>query len=131
MSKTTPVIRSVKARAVVAPISRPVKNAFGVIDAAPLVLIDVVTNQGVTGHAYIFAYSKMTLKPLVHLIEAIGAELAGMAIAPYDLMATMDAKFRLLGWQGLVGMAGSGLDMAFLGVVGRAAGQPLVSLLGG
>jgi mandelate racemase len=47
MSTTTATIRSVKARAVVAPISRPVKNAFGVIEAASLVLIDVVTDQGV------------------------------------------------------------------------------------
>ena len=66
MSATTATIRSVKARAVVAPISRPVKNAFGVIEAAPLVLIDVVTDQGVTGRSYIFAYAKLTLAPLVH-----------------------------------------------------------------
>jgi mandelate racemase len=49
----------------------------------PLVLIDVETDQGVTGHAYIFAYSKLTLKPLVHLIEEIGRELyrqAGRAL---------------------------------------------------
>jgi mandelate racemase len=31
MSATTPAIRSVKARGVVAPIARPVKNAFGII----------------------------------------------------------------------------------------------------
>ena len=37
MSASTPAIRGVKARAVIAPISRPVKNAFGVIEAAPLV----------------------------------------------------------------------------------------------
>src|SRR3954470_20670339 len=98
---TTPAIRSVKARAVVAPISRPVKNAFGVIDAAPMVLIDVDTDQGVTGRAYIFAYARMTVKPLVHLIEEIGRELVGRPVAPCDLTAAMDAKFRLLGWQGL------------------------------
>jgi mandelate racemase len=131
MSKTTPVIRSVKARAVVAPISRPVKNAFGVIEAAPLVLIDVLTDQGVTGHSYIFAYTKLTLTPLVHLIEEIGRDLTGKVIAPFDLMAVMDAKFRLLGWQGLVGMAVSGLDMAFWDALGQAAGQPLAALLGG
>ena len=131
MSKTTPTIRSVKARAVVVPISRPVKNAFGVIEAAPLVLIDVVTDQGFTGHSYIFAYTKLTLTPLVRLIEEIGRDLAGKAIAPFDLMAVMDAKFRLLGWQGLVGMAVSGLDMAFWDALGQAAGQPLATLLGG
>lgn len=131
MSKTVPTIRSVRARAVVAPIARPVKNAFGVIKAAPLVLIDVATDQGVTGRSYIFAYSRLTLKPLVHLVEEIGRDLAGKAIAPYDLMAAMDAKFRLLGWQGLVGMAVSGLDMAFWDALGQTAGQPLVTLLGG
>ena len=131
MSATTPAIRSVKARAVIAPISRPVKNAFGVIEAAPLVLIDVATDQGITGRSYIFAYAKLTLKPLVHLIEEIGRDLTGQAIAPFDLMAAMDAKFRLLGWQGLVGMAVSGLDMAFYDALGQAAGRPLAELLGG
>jgi mandelate racemase len=131
MSATTPAIRRVKARAVIAPISRPVKNAFGVIEAAPLVLIDVATDQGITGRSYIFAYAKLTLAPLVHLIEQIGRDLTGRAIAPFDLMALMDAKFRLLGWQGLVGMAVSGLDMAFYDALGQAAGRPLAELLGG
>ena len=67
----------------------------------------------------------------MHLIEEIGRDLTGKAVAPFDLMAVMDAKFRLLGWQGLVGMAVSGLDMAFWDVLGQAAGQPLAALLGG
>ena len=46
MSRTVAAIRDVKARALIAPISRPVRNAFGVIEAAPLVLIDVSTDQG-------------------------------------------------------------------------------------
>jgi mandelate racemase len=95
------------------------------------VLIDVVTDQGVTGRSYIFAYTKLTLAPLVHLIGEIGSELTGKAIAPFDLMAAMDAKFRLLGWQGLVGMAVSGLDMAFWDALGRVADKPLATLLGG
>ncbi len=131
MSKTVPAIRGVKARAVVAPIARPVRNAFGVIEAAPLVLIDVATDQGVTGRSYIFGYSKLTLKPLVTLIEEIGRDLIGKAVVPFDLTALMDAKFRLLGWQGLVGMAVSGLDMAFWDALGRLAEKPLVELLGG
>jgi mandelate racemase len=131
MNTSKPAIRSITARAVDAPISRPVKNAFGVIRSAPLVLIDVVTDQGVTGCSYIFAYTRLTLKPLVRLIEDVGSELVGKPIAPLDLMAEMDAKFRLLGWQGLVGMVVSGLDMAFWDALGRAASQPLSTLLGG
>jgi mandelate racemase len=131
MNKIIPAIRGVKARALVAPIARPVRTAFGVIEAAPLVLIDVTTDQGVTGHSYIFGYTKLTLKPLVQLIEEIGRDLVGRAVAPFDLMAAMDAKFRLLGWQGLVGMAVSALDMAFWDVLGQVAGRPVVELLGG
>ena len=115
VSTAPPRIRSVTARAVDAPISRPVKNAFGVIRSAPLVLIDVETDRGITGRSYIFGYARLTLKPLVALIGEIGAELAGKAIAPFDLMAVMDAKFRLLGWQGLVGMAVSGPRHGVLG----------------
>jgi len=119
MSASNLAIRSVKARAVIAPISRPVKNAFGIIEAAPLILIDIETDQGVTGRSYIFAYARLTLKPLVHLIEEIGRDFTGKAIAPFDLMAAMDAKFRLLSWQGLVGMAVSGLDMALWDALDR------------
>ncbi|MCA6114179.1 mandelate racemase [Bradyrhizobium sp. WSM 1738] len=131
MRKPVPAIRSVKARALVVPLKRPVKNAFGVIDVGPLVLIDVETDQGVTGHSYIFAYTRLTLKPLVYLLEDIGRELIGRPVAPSDLMAAMDAKFRLLGWQGLVGMAVSGLDMAYWDALGKLAGKPVVELLGG
>ena len=131
MSKNTPAIKSVKARAVVTPMARPLRNAFGVIDVAPLLLIDVATDQGITGRSYLFAYSKVTLKPFVHLVEEIGLDLIGKPVAPCDLMAAMDAKFRLLGTQGLVGMAISGLDMAFWDILGQAAGKPVVELLGG
>jgi hypothetical protein len=55
MSKSVPAIRGVKARAVVVPLKRPVKTALGAFSTGPLVLIDVETDQGVTGHAYIFA----------------------------------------------------------------------------
>lgn len=131
MSKSTPAIRSVKARAVVVPLRRPLGNAFGVFTSGPLVLIDVETDQGITGRAYIFAYATLTQKPLVHLIEEIGRELVGKPIVPFDLMAAMDAKFRLLGWQGLVGMAVSGLDMAFWDALGQCANKTVAELLGG
>jgi mandelate racemase len=124
-------IQSVKARAVDAPISRPVKTAFGAIRSAPLVLIDVLTDQGITGRSYIFGYTRLTLRPLVQLIGDIGSDLTGKAISPFDLMAAMDAKFRLLGWQGLVGMAVSGLDMAFWDALGHSASRPVATLLGG
>jgi mandelate racemase len=131
MARIVPAIQSVKARAIVVPLKRPVRNAFGVIDSGPLVLIDVTTDQGVTGHSYLFGYARLALKPLVLLIEEIGRELVGKPLAPHDLMVAMDAKFRLLGWQGLIGMAVSGLDMAFWDAIGHIEGKAVVDLLGG
>src|SRR3954467_4382810 len=128
---TTAAITGVTARAVITPMKRPLRNAFGIIDTGPLVLIDVKTDQGVTGHSYLFAYTRLALRPLVLLVEEIGRELIGKPLVPFDLMKAMDAKFRLLGWQGLVGMAVSGLDMASWDALGQIAGRPLAELLGG
>jgi mandelate racemase len=124
-------IREVKARPVDAPLNRPVRTAVGTIPSAPLVLIDVITEEGVTGSAYVFAYTPLSLAPLARLIEEIGGELSGKAIVPFERMREFNRRFRLLGWQGLVGMAVAGLDMAFWDALGKAAGWPVVRLLGG
>jgi mandelate racemase len=124
-------IEKVTARAVIAPIPRPVRTAVGEIVSAPLVLIDVLTGEGVTGRAYLFAYTPAALASLYRLVLDIGAELPGMQAAPQAVMRYFDRRFRLLGLQGLVGMAVSGLDMALWDALGHAAGAPVARLLGG
>ncbi len=124
-------ISDVKARAVVSPLVRPIRTAIGAIHSAPLVLIDVVTREGIVGSAYVFAYTPVALAALRRLVVDIGAELIGQPVAPRDIMRSFDRRFRLLGWQGLVGMAVSGLDMALWDALARAAKQPVVQLLGG
>ena len=132
MSEETLTIRQVRARPVVAPLRRPVRTAVGAIPAAPLVLIDIDTEEGVAGRSYLFGYNAPALMgALARLVETIGDELKGEAVVPAERMRRLDRRFRLLGWQGLVGMAVSGLDMAFWDVLGRAAGWPVGRLLGG
>ena len=63
MSDANLIVREVKVRAVNAPLKRPLRNAMGVIPSAPLVLIDVATEQGITGRAYLFAYTLAALAP--------------------------------------------------------------------
>jgi mandelate racemase len=124
-------IKDIKARAVVAPLKRPVRTAVGTIPSAPLVLIDVLTEQGSAGRSYIFAYTAATLVPLVRLVEEIAEELKDKSIAPVLRMREFDRRFRLVGWQGLIGMAVSGLDMAFWDAIARTLNQPMAALLGG
>ncbi|MBL8837755.1 MAG: mandelate racemase [Alphaproteobacteria bacterium] len=124
-------ISGLAARAVVAPLERPVRTASGTIPAAPLVLIDIATDQGVVGRAYLFAYTRPALAPLRAMVAALEPLLAGRAAVPADRRRDLDRAFRLLGRQGLVGMAMAGIDMALWDALGRAAGLPVAGLLGG
>jgi mandelate racemase len=131
MSTDSPTIRSLKARAVNVPLERPIRTAVGTIPAAPLVLLDILTEEGISGYAYVFGYTPVTLAPLARFVENIADTLKGKSVSPVERMREFDRMFRLLGRQGLVGMAQSGIEMALWDVLGRACGQPVVRLLGG
>jgi mandelate racemase len=126
-----PTIQSLRVRPVLAPMPRPLRTASGAIPAAPLVLIDVRTDQDVIGRAYIFCYTPLVLKPLCSFLDDISSLIIGKPVAPADLFLDLSRTFRLLGRQGLVGMALSGLDMALWDALGRAADRPVAELIGG
>ncbi|WP_299142801.1 enolase C-terminal domain-like protein [uncultured Tateyamaria sp.] len=123
-------IAGIKARAVMAPLAQPISTAQAVIPAAPLVLVDVETDAGVTGTGYIFAYTPLMLAPLVTFLDGLGETLKGASALPLDVARQTEAQFRLLGRQGLVGMALAGIDLALWDAQGKALGQPVCALLG-
>lgn len=98
---------------------------------APLVLIDLETKEGVTGCAYVFCYTAVALKPIVQLVSNLDALIRGDAVAPGAIERKLQARFRLLGPQGLTGMAMAGIDIAAWDAFAKASGVPLVKLLGG
>ena len=97
-------IRDIKFRAVNAPLARPIRTAVGAIPSAPLLLIDVGTDQGIVGRSYIFTYTIATLAPVARLAAEIIPELVGQPVVPVDIQRNFDRRFRLLGRQGLLGM---------------------------
>jgi len=131
MQDTTHAIRAITVRAVNAPLKRPVRTAMGAVASAPLVLIDIDAGDGIVGRAYIFGYTPDALGALARLLGDIKGGIIGKPLAPADRYRDLDRRFRLLGWQGLVGMAVSGIDMALWDALARAQGLPLVRLLGG
>ncbi|MCW3066369.1 MAG: mandelate racemase [Solirubrobacterales bacterium] len=131
MTETPLTIREVRARALDLPLSRPVQTAAGDIATAPVVLIDVVTREGVVGHGYLRTYTPVALPGLARLVYDIGVFLAGESAAPHSVERKLQGHFRLLGLEGLTGMAMAGIDMALWDARARAAGQPLITLLGG
>ena len=124
-------IRNIRARPVLVPIKRPPQSASGAIPGAPLVLIDLETDEGVTGRAYVFGFAAWAAKPIVGCLEGIATLIKGEACAPVDLDTTLRRQLKLLDTPGLVGIALSGVDMAAWDALAQAEGVPLVKLLGG
>jgi len=58
-------LRELRVRAVQAPMRRPLQTSGGTVRIAPLALIDLVTEEGVTGRTYPFCYTPLALKPVV------------------------------------------------------------------
>lgn len=130
VSSATATIAKITARAVNVPMDAPHRTAGGVVSSYPMVLIDLLTSDGVNGSSYIFTYNLAALKPAAELVQNIGLMINSQPLAPLDVFAFLDKKFRLLGVQGLVGMAISGIDMATWDALARSRRLPLCELLG-
>lgn len=124
-------VERVVARAVNVPLEYPVKTSVGVVATSPLVLIDIHLDSGIVGHAYVFTYTPLALEGTRVLVQSLGAELVGQALAPYEFDAFFGRRLRLLGRGGIVAMACAGLDMAAWDALAKAREVPLARLLGG
>lgn len=124
-------IREVRVRPVVIPMREPHRTASGVVNESPLVLTDVFADDGTVGHSMIFTYTRAALAPTADLVRNVGASIVGESLAPAVLEERLATRFRLLGTQGLVGMALAALDMALWDALARRHDCSLVSLLGG
>lgn len=124
-------VRKICARGLNLALQRPVETASGVMRSTPLVLIDLLTEEGVTGKSYVRCYTPAALVPLVQLVTNLEDLIEGDAAAPAAIEQKLERHFRLLGTQGLTGIAMAGIDMALWDALAKASGVPLVTLLGG
>jgi mandelate racemase len=98
---------------------------------APLVLIDLETEEGVTGRAWLFAYVPAAAKAVVHLLGEVAGLTRGAAADPAGIWAKLTRRFTLIGVQGVVRMAMAGFDIACWDALSVAARTPLARFLGG
>ena len=131
MSAAKLKVRNIRARAVLAPFKRQPMSASGGIPHAALVLIDLETDQGITGRSYVFGYASWTPRPIVQSVEAMAEMLKGDALSPFEMEAKLRQRLMLLGTPGLVGIALAGVDMSAWDAFAQAQGLPLVKVLGG
>jgi mandelate racemase len=126
-----PVVRELRVRAVRVPMQEPHRTASGVVTESPLVLVDAIVDGGIAGHGIVFTYTATVLRPVADLIVNFEPLVKGEPLAPVAIADKLAARFRLLGTQGLVGMALAGIDMALWDALARLHGISLVRLLGG
>lgn len=123
-------ISKLNVRAVNVPMRIPLQTSSGTIRIAPLALLDLHTNVGVTGRTYLFCYTPLVLKPVCELLTNLEPVLQGISVAPLEINCLLQSRFRLLGTKGIVGMALAGIDMAAWDALAKVKGQPLALALG-
>jgi mandelate racemase len=123
-------IESIRARAVLVPLRRPLITGSGQMARVPLVLTDIRTNAGITGHSYIFVMTPLAAGPTAQLIENATEIIAGQPAEPLAVEALLARRFKLLGVLGLVQYAIAAIDMALWDAFAKARGLPLAQALG-
>jgi mandelate racemase len=124
-------LRGITARPVVLKLKRPIVARIATITEWPLILIDLMTEEGITGRSYLEPYLVKSMRYLVPAIDDLGTMWKGRPVAPVDLFEAARKSLHFVGYEGLAMIAASGLDMAAWDALAKAAGMPLCVLLGG
>lgn len=123
-------VHAIRAVAVEVPLNFVLGTSMGAVRQAPLLLIDVRTDEGVTGRAYLFCYLRAAAPGIQAILAEVENLVRGRAIDPPTLWAMLARRFTLIGVQGIVRMAMAGFDVACWDALAVAAGLPLARLLG-
>lgn len=124
-------LRGVKCTPVEVPLRYVLGTSAATVTAAPLLLVEVLTDQGITGRSYVFCYRRSGARPVAAAVEDAAGLVRGERIAPVAFATKLQRSFALIGVTGIVRMALSAFDMALWDAMAVAAGVPLVTLLGG
>jgi mandelate racemase len=123
-------IRAIRATPVTIPLNYVLGTSAAAVRAAPLLLVDLETHEGVTGHAYQFCYRAAAAPAIARFLDDILEAVKDHAVVPGDVWTALSKRYTLIGVEGIVRMAMSLVDVAGWDALARAAGQPLARLLG-
>ena len=124
-------IRSLRTTALAVPMRRPLGTSAQMVRTAPLLLVDLETEQGVTGRTYLYCYLPVAAGMIARALEESLAVVKGEAIVPQRIGAKLWRHFCLAGDGGVIGMALAAVDTTCWDALATAAGKPLCRFLGG
>lgn len=131
MSQIPLTFREITARPIVLKLKRPVVARIATITEWPIILIDLLTEEGIVGRSYLEPYMVRSMRYLVPALKDLGEILKGRPVAPVELFDVARKSLHFVGYEGLSMIAASGLDMAAWDARAKAANLPLCVLLGG
>jgi mandelate racemase len=123
-------IRGVTTFAVEVPMTYPLGTSAATVKTAPLLLIDLETEDGITGRTYLFCYRPSVPRAIDAVLRDAVSVVKGEPAAPLEIAAKLARRFALVGVASVVRMALSALDAAIWDALVVAAGVPLATLLG-
>ena len=123
-------VRAVRAAPVELPLTFALGTSQGTLRQVPLLLIDLETEEGITGRAWLFCYLKPAAAAIASLLGEVERLSKGEPLDAAVLWAKLMRRFTLIGVQGIVRMALAGFDTALWDALAVAAGQPLCRMLG-
>jgi mandelate racemase len=124
-------VRDIRSVGVEVPLRRPLGTSAQTLRAVPLILVDLDTEEGITGRAYVFCYFREAIAAVQAVLVEARRVLKGERLAPAELDATLRRRFTLVGVRGIVRMAVAAVDVAAWDALAIALGVPLAALLGG
>jgi mandelate racemase len=124
-------VRNIRAVGVQVPMTYVLGTSQQALREAPLLLVDVETEEGVTGRAYQFCYVPAAAPAIAFMLEEVLRTVKGERADPVTLWEKLAQRFKLMGVQGVVRMALAVFDAACWDAAAQAAAMPLASLLGG
>ena len=123
-------IKSLRAVPVMAPMTYVLGTSAGTVRSAPLLLVDLETEEGITGRAYQFCYVPAAARALIVFLNDMLEAVRGEIVAPVDLWSRLARRYTLIGVQGVVRMGMSLIDVASWDALAQGAGKPLANVLG-
>jgi L-alanine-DL-glutamate epimerase-like enolase superfamily enzyme len=132
MMPVSPTIRSVKATPVAVPLAVPTRIATREVVAREFVLVEIETDEGVTGVGYTYTGTTGGRLCAAFIDDYVAPRLVGgPALAPERIWAALFQEHLLIGRRGFLLRALSAVDIALWDLLGKVADQPLYRLLGG
>jgi mandelate racemase len=123
-------IRNIRAVGTEVPMTFALGTSREAISKAPLLLVDLETEQGITGRAYLWCYFRQGMTAVAAVLGAALDAVKGDVVAPLEIETKLSKRFALIGKQGIVRMALAAIDMAAWDALAQSAGLPLATMLG-